>query len=90
MQQNYMFNVSIDTPAKLTGRSRAGFKRDFEKMFRTSPGQWLKQKRLQEAYHLIKSKGIKPSDAYLDVGFENLSHFSYALKRAYGFSPSAI
>ncbi|MFC0776303.1 helix-turn-helix domain-containing protein [Terrimonas alba] len=90
MQQNYMFNVSIDTLAKLTGRSRAGFKRDFGKIFRTTPGQWLKQKRLQEAYHLIKDKGIKPSNAYLDVGFENLSHFSNAFKQAYGLNPSAL
>jgi AraC-like DNA-binding protein len=37
MQQNYRFNVSIDAIAKLTGKSRAGFKRDFEKIFNTSP-----------------------------------------------------
>lgn len=90
MQQNYMFNVSIDTLAKLTGRSRAGFKRDFERLFNTSPGLWLKQKRLQEAYLLIKDKGVKPSDAYLDVGFENLSHFSYAFKQAFGVNPSSV
>ncbi|WP_299820149.1 AraC family transcriptional regulator [uncultured Pontibacter sp.] len=90
MHQNYMFNVSIDGLAKLTGRSRAGFKRDFEKIFRTSPGQWIKQKRLEQAYYLIKEKGIKPSNAYLDVGFENLSHFSYAFKQAFGINPSSL
>jgi AraC-like DNA-binding protein len=90
MQKNFMFNVSIDTMAKLTGRSRAGFKRDFEKTFGKSPGQWLKERRLQEAYHLIKYRGVKPSEAYLDVGFENLSHFSYAFKQAYGVNPSTV
>ncbi|MEI6950743.1 AraC family transcriptional regulator [Paraflavisolibacter sp. H34] len=90
MLQNYRFNVSVDSFARLTGRSRAGFKRDFEKVFKISPGQWLKQKRLQEAYFLIKEKGEKPSDVYLDVGFENLSHFSYAFKQAYGINPSAL
>ncbi|HEY0177071.1 MAG TPA: AraC family transcriptional regulator, partial [Pedobacter sp.] len=48
MQQHYMYNVSITDFAKLTGRSRAGFKRDFDKIFNTSPGLWLKEKRLQE------------------------------------------
>jgi len=90
MQKHYMYNVSMSDFARLTGRSRAGFKRDFEKMFGTSPGQWLLQKRLREAYDLIKEKGVKPSAVYLDVGFENLSHFSFAFKKAYGVAPSMI
>ncbi|HEX9509278.1 MAG TPA: AraC family transcriptional regulator [Puia sp.] len=90
MQQHYMYNVSMSDFAKLTGRSLASFKRDFEKIFNASPGQWLQQKRLQEAYYLIKEKGIKPSAAYLDVGFENLSHFSSSFKKTFGVAPSLI
>lgn len=90
MNQHYMYNVPSARFATLTGRSLASFKRDFEKVFHTSPGQWLQQKRLQEAYYLISEKGRKPSDVYLDVGFENLSHFSYTFKKAYGVSPSLV
>ncbi|HEY2580574.1 MAG TPA: AraC family transcriptional regulator, partial [Mucilaginibacter sp.] len=90
MNQNYMFNVATSQFAKLTGRSLASFKRDFEKVFKTSPGQWLQQKRLSEAYYLIKEKGIKPSAVYLDVGFENLSHFSYSFKKTFGVAPSMM
>jgi AraC-like DNA-binding protein len=90
MLQHYMYNVSMDDFARLTGRSRAGFKRDFEKIFGGSPGQWLQQKRLNEAYYLIKEKGVKPSSVYLDVGFENLSHFSFVFKKKFGISPSLV
>ncbi|OQP51924.1 helix-turn-helix domain-containing protein [Niastella populi] len=90
MLQHYQFNVGLNRFAYLTGRSLATFKRDFEKTFHTSPGNWLLQKRLEEAYYLIKQKGNKPSDVYLEVGFEDLSHFSYAFKNAYGISPSKI
>lgn len=88
MNKNYMYNVPAEQFAKLTGRSLASFKRDFEKLFNTSPGQWLQKKRLAEAHYLITRKGRKVSEVYLDVGFENLSHFSYAFKKAYGVAPS--
>jgi len=90
MNQNYMFNVPTSQFARLTGRSLASFKRDFEKVFNTSPGQWLQQRRLSEAYYLIREKGRKPSDVYLDVGFENLSHFSYSFKKTFGMAPSMV
>ncbi len=90
MNQHYMFNVPTIQFAKLTGRSLAGFKRDFEKIFQTSPGQWLQQKRLSEAYYQIREKGRKPSEVYLDVGFENLSHFSYSFKKTFGVAPSMV
>jgi len=90
MNRHYMFNVPTVQFAKLTGRSLASFKRDFEKVFQTSPGVWLQRKRLSEAYYLIREKGRKPSEVYLDVGFENLSHFSYSFKKTYGVAPSMI
>ena len=90
MVKNYQFNVGLHRFAYLTGRSLATFKRDFEKTFHTSPGNWLLQKRLQEAHYLIKEKGNKPSDVYLEVGFEDLSHFSYAFKNAFGVAPSKL
>jgi len=90
MVKNYQFNVGLNRFAYLTGRSLATFKRDFEKVFHISPGNWLLQRRLQEAHYLIKEKGNKPSDVYLEVGFEDLSHFSFAFKNAYGIAPSKI
>ncbi|TCC96555.1 helix-turn-helix domain-containing protein [Pedobacter hiemivivus] len=90
MNKNYHFNVHLDRFAYLTGRSLATFKRDFEKWFRMTPGKWLLQKRLQEAYYLITQKGKKASDIYLDLGFEDLSHFSYAFKKQFGSAPSKI
>ncbi|XZF14458.1 helix-turn-helix domain-containing protein [Chitinophagaceae bacterium MMS25-I14] len=90
MNRNFHFNVQLKRFAYLTGRSLATFKRDFEKIFHASPGQWLLQRRLQEAYYQIREKGRAPSDVYLDLGFEDLSHFSFAFKKMYGVSPSKI
>jgi AraC-like DNA-binding protein len=90
MNKNFIFNLPIDAFAKLTGRSLSGFKRDFQESFNTSPKKWLKEKRLQEAYYLIKHKNKKPTDIYLDLGFENLSHFYYSFKEKYGLTTSEI
>lgn len=90
MNQHYKFNVPLKQFAKLTGRSLATFKRDFQKIFSTPPQKWLLNKRLQEAHFLIAERKQKPSEAYVEVGFENLSHFSSAFKNMYGYNPSAI
>lgn len=90
MNRNFHFNVELKRFAYLTGRSLATFKRDFEKIFHSSPSRWLQHRRLQEAYYLIKEKGKAPSDVYLDLGFEDLSHFSFAFKKAYGVAPSKV
>lgn len=90
MNHNYMFNVSVESFAKLTGRSLSGFKRDFTKIFGTSPKQWLREKRLDEAYYRIKHKQQKPADIYLDLGFENLSHFYYSFKQKFGLTTSEL
>jgi AraC-like DNA-binding protein len=90
MYKNFHFNVELKRFAYLTGRSLATFKRDFEKIFQLSPSRWLLQRRLQEAHYLIREKGAAPSDIYLDVGFEDLSHFSYAFKKMYGIAPSKV
>jgi AraC family transcriptional regulator, exoenzyme S synthesis regulatory protein ExsA len=90
MQKNFMFNIPLERFAYLTGRSLATFKRDFQKAFNTSPQKWLLEKRLKEAHYQITEKNKKPSNVYLEVGFENLSHFSRAFKQYFGYTPSSL
>jgi AraC-like DNA-binding protein len=90
MLRNYRYNVSIEQFAKLSGRSLTGFKRDFAAAFNTPPAQWLKNKRLEEAYRLIQKKKLKADDIYNDLGFENLSHFYTAFKQRYGITPAQV
>jgi AraC-like DNA-binding protein len=88
MLSNFHYNVPVEQFARLTGRSLAGFKRDFQKIFGMAPRHWLQERRLTEARHLIETKHKKPSAIYLDLGFESLSHFSHSFKRKYGKSPT--
>jgi AraC-like DNA-binding protein len=90
MTANYKYNVSVERFAFLTGRSVATFKRDFKRIFGSTPNRWLQQKRLAEAYYLLHTKKWKTTEVYTEVGFKDISHFSYAFKKAYGTAPSML
>ncbi|SFM63421.1 transcriptional regulator [Chitinophaga sp. YR627] len=90
MNRNFKFNISLERFAFLTGRSISAFKRDFKAIYNETPGRWLTKRRLEEAYFLIRKQQQKPSDIYLDLGFESLSHFSYAFKKEFGVVPTSL
>lgn len=90
MNTHFKFNVSLPRFAFLTGRSLSAFKRDFQAVFHQTPSRWLVQKRLQEAYFLLCEQHEKPSDIYFDLGFKDLSHFSFAFKNRFGLAPSEL
>jgi len=87
INQNFIYNISISEFSRLTGRSLSTFKRDFRKLFDSSPEKWLKDRRLAEAKLLIEM-GQRPVDVYYRVGFENFSHFSTAYKEKFGHNAS--
>ncbi len=88
MHSNFHYNVPVEKFARLTGRSLAGFKRDFQRIFGMAPRHWLQERRLAEARYLIEAKHKKPSAIYLDLGFESLSHFSHSFKKKFGKAPT--
>jgi AraC-like DNA-binding protein len=90
MEKNFMFNLPLEKFGYLTGRSLTTFKRDFKKAFNTTPQRWLTQKRLELAHYQFVEKKKKPVDVCYEVGFENLSHFSYAFKKHFGYAPTTL
>lgn len=90
MERNFMFNLPLEKFGYLTGRSLTTFKRDFNKVFNTTPQRWMTQKRLELAHYQFVEKKKKPMDVCYEVGFENISHFSFAFKKQYGYSPTQL
>ena len=90
MEKNFMFNMPAEKFGYLTGRSITTFKRDFKKAFNTTPQRWLTQKRLELAHYQFVEKHKKPIDVCYEVGFENLSHFSHAFKKHFGYAPTEL
>lgn len=87
MGKNFMFNLPLEKFSYLTGRGLTTFKRDFSRAFNVTPQRWLTQKRLELAHYQFLEKKKKPIDVCYEVGFENLSHFSYAFKKRMAIRP---
>ncbi len=90
MEKNFMFNLPMEKFGYLTGRSLTTFKRDFKKTFNSTPQRWLTQKRLELAHYQFVEKKRKPVDVCYETGFENLSHFSFAFKKHFGYAPTEL
>ena len=90
MEKNFIFNMPIEKFAYMTGRSLTTYKKDFQRAFNRTPQRWLTQKRLQLAHYQMLEKKKKPVDVCYEVGFENLSHFSFAFKKQFGYGPKEL
>lgn len=90
MQHNFMYNVSLEKLAKMSGRSLSTFNREFQALFQASPHKWIKCQRLEMAKRLLLQTKKTPSEVYLEVGFEDLAHFSRSFKQHFGKNPSEL
>ena len=87
MEANCLFNLTLSDYAKLCNRSLSSFKRDFHAVYKTSPGSWLLNKKLDYAHNLLVSSGKSINDVSFESGFENSTHFSRVFKERFGISP---
>lgn len=79
--------LSMAELARLSGRSLSAFKRDFEDRFHTSPGQWIRRKRLEHAHFLLRNTAKNVSEVSMEIGYESVSHFIKAYKQQFGHTP---
>lgn len=90
MEANFYYNLSLETYAQLCNRSLSAFKRDFQKVYQTTPGKWLLAKRLTYARGLLQNPSKTVSEVAYESGFENLSHFSRVFRAHFGAPPAAV
>lgn len=85
---NLYSDLSVEQLAALTNRSLSSFKREFKKVFDTSPASYLRTKKLAKSAELLLTTDLQISHLAYDCGFTDLAHFSKSFKQEYGVSPS--
>jgi len=87
MEDNFLYNLTMEDFAKIALRSLPTFKREFKAIYNTTPGKWLLHKRLENANLLLNSTTKSVNEIAFESGFENNTHFSRVFKEKYGKSP---
>ena len=80
------FNIADLVAAART--SQATLFRLFKRDLKVSPIEYARNRRLDEAKTLLKSREYQVSDVALLVGYEDLSSFSKAFRLRFGSPPS--
>lgn len=70
--------------------SRPQFYRKFAALTNQSVGRYIRSYRLRKAKEMIEKQGKNVSEAALDSGFKNLSHFSAVFREEFGYPPSEL
>ncbi len=90
MERLYRENYTMDKLAQISNRSLSAFKRDFGRVFQSSPAKWILSRRLSDACVLLVNSDKSMSEIAFESGFETLSQFDKAFKRFFKTTPSAF
>jgi AraC-like DNA-binding protein len=86
MAANSADPCSLTTVAREVGMSPFHFARLFSDLAGTSPHQYLLGLRLRRSAAMLRD-GVSVTEAAMNNGFQNLSHFSRSFQRRFGVSP---
>jgi AraC family transcriptional regulator, exoenzyme S synthesis regulatory protein ExsA len=87
IEDNRNSYLTLEEIAFMCNMSLATFKRAFGKIYGTSPGKWIREKKLVWAEEQICKFHRSPKEIYREAGYYDYSSFSYAFKQRYGVSP---
>jgi len=87
---DYAKPLSVVDMARRAGMSVSAFNHHFRLVTASSPLQYLKRVRLDQAKRLMAHDGYNASTAARAVGYESPSQFSREFKRLYGMTPVEV
>ncbi|MBC7524749.1 MAG: helix-turn-helix transcriptional regulator [Flavobacterium sp.] len=87
VENNIYSKLSVEELAFLCHMSLSTFKREFNKIYKMPPSNWIQEKRLEKSAHLLSFEKERPSDVYHLIGYESLSSFTQSFKQKFGTTP---
>ncbi|MDH5603400.1 MAG: AraC family transcriptional regulator, partial [Cyclobacteriaceae bacterium] len=87
MEENFAYNLKLEELASLCNMSLSSFKRVFNSFYKTSPGKWLLEKRLDFSSYLLRSTDKNVNEVAFESGFEDISNFIRSFKKKFSRTP---
>ncbi len=79
---------SLTEIAELLGVHPAHFSKEFRRWFHCTPGEYLRERRIEFAKEKLQRSACSLADIALETGFSDQAHFSNVFRKQTGFTPS--
>ena len=86
-ETNITENLRIEEMAFLCHVSPSTFKRQFRKIYQTSPASWFNKQKMKLAAQLLTEHKERPGDIWFKLGYETHTSFTKSFKKYFGVSP---
>jgi transcriptional regulator GlxA family with amidase domain len=90
MESNFNSSLSLTELARLAARSLSTFRRDFQKIYGSTPSRWLREKRLDYCRHLLETTQANIEEVAYEGGFVSRTHFIRCFHDRFGVTPSGF
>ena len=87
VENNRFKKLSLEELAFLCSMSVSTFKREFSKLYQSTPMKWFNQQRLDHIAILLSTQNKRPIDLFEAAGYETFSNFVQAFKKRFGVTP---
>src|SRR5215203_789307 len=87
VESNITEKLSLDEMAFLCNVSTSTFKRQFGKIYNTSPTLWFAEQKMKLAAKYLTDYREKPGEVWFKLGYETHTSFTKSFKKYFGVSP---
>jgi AraC family transcriptional regulator len=87
LESDFLRPLSLSEVAGVAGVHRVHLAREFRRYFSTTVGEFLRNKRIEHACHLVSKTNDSLADVAMSCGFSDQSHLTATFRRQTGLTP---
>jgi AraC-like DNA-binding protein len=90
LAQSFNQNHTLQSLCREFGINEFKLKKGFRTIFGTTVFDFIHDKKMEKAHHLIKEENLYINEVSRQIGYKNPNHFSTAFKKKFGIRPNEL